>query len=192
MSFKFEQDNIVESIDRAVLEELFNAKIVAINVSEWSEYEENLAFENAELVFDNDEILFISGYHAMFEMLSFDKLTPQYQAEFQSNLLDNMLWYYDEFEGEKSELLSESHVSVYNLKDIAKLLDETMTNAGIMDNIDEIISYRMENDIEWNTLQWAISVDNALLFLNEQIGTTYTPFAIKEFIHQKENIPDSE
>ena len=58
------------------------------------------------------------------------------------------------------------------LKQIATLLESTMTNAGIMDDYDEIIGNFIEEDPE-NAAKYHEEVMTGLTFINEQLNSNY-------------------
>ena len=72
-----------------------------------------------------------------------------------------------------------------NLERIASLLEETMTNAGIMDDLDELMADVYEEDPD-AALQYGRDIDNALLFINKHSDSNYDLFGVEEWASVKD------
>lgn len=94
--FKFEQNEMEQSSSKEDIVKLFENRLVEIDLKGWWNYEENIEYDKGEFTFDNGDVLTASGYHGIYEILSFNNLSPDAQQLIQDQLLDNMLWYYDD------------------------------------------------------------------------------------------------
>jgi len=72
-------------------------------------------------------------------------------------------------------------MAVINMKQLASLLQTTMTNAGIMDDSNELMLDVFEYEGKTAAKNYGKEIDNGLCFINQQLGTEYEMFGEKEY-----------
>lgn len=72
----------------------------------------------------------------------------------------------------------------YNLVHLASILNETMCNAGYMDDLDELVADRLGSSTIDEVYEWAIAVDESISFVNDLLGTNIKVNAVAEVNQQ--------
>jgi len=78
-------------VERGQLEELDQLtveNVKKVEVVNWSEYEENIAFSPVCFFLQNGDTIMMSGYTGHWEMLSYDKLRDECKKEFLDGMVE--------------------------------------------------------------------------------------------------------
>jgi hypothetical protein len=84
---------------QAILTAFTNKEITVtefyIDTDSLTPYEGNMEWEYMRIVFSNGDVVLTSGYHAMFEVLAFDKLSDSWKYD---TMVDHLQWMLDKMQ----------------------------------------------------------------------------------------------